>query len=178
MINQELLPCLESMCTQILKNFGCLIHFIHLVYPGISIRSYQNSNIMLRIFRYIIICSIDKISSLQKIPQFHLISWCINLMERQSFHVIHQKLCGNCAFPQNFHTRKLGEITVFYTVHVINCIFIISVRYGKETYIAEKTPERGYTVVNNEVKIWKSVTHTIKSSRGSLSRVLHKTDVL
>ena len=23
------------------------------------------------------------------------------------------KLCGNCAFPQNFHTRKLGEITGF-----------------------------------------------------------------
>ena len=26
------------------------------------------------------------------------------------------KLCGNCAFPQNFHTMKLGEITVFYAV--------------------------------------------------------------
>ena len=24
--------------------------------------------------------------------------------------------CGNCAFPQNFHTRKLAEITVFYAV--------------------------------------------------------------
>ena len=23
---------------------------------------------------------------------------------------------GNCAFPQNFHTRKLGEITTFYVV--------------------------------------------------------------
>ena len=26
------------------------------------------------------------------------------------------KLCGNCAFPQNFHTRKLREITVFFAV--------------------------------------------------------------
>ena len=26
------------------------------------------------------------------------------------------KLCGNCAFPQNFHTRKLGEITVFFAM--------------------------------------------------------------
>ena len=26
------------------------------------------------------------------------------------------KLCGNCAFPQSFHTRKLGEITAFYAV--------------------------------------------------------------
>ena len=25
-----------------------------------------------------------------------------------------QKLCGNCAFPQNFYSRKLGEITVFF----------------------------------------------------------------
>ena len=25
----------------------------------------------------------------------------------------HPKLCGNCAFPRNFRTRKLGEITVF-----------------------------------------------------------------
>ena len=29
---------------------------------------------------------------------------------------VHPKLCGNYAFPQNFHTRKLGEILVFYTV--------------------------------------------------------------
>ena len=28
----------------------------------------------------------------------------------------HRKLCGNCAFPQNFHTRELGEITVFFVV--------------------------------------------------------------
>ena len=28
------------------------------------------------------------------------------------------KLYGNCAFPQNFHTRKLGEITAFYAVDV------------------------------------------------------------
>ena len=26
------------------------------------------------------------------------------------------KLCGNFALPQNFQTRKLGEITVFYAV--------------------------------------------------------------
>ena len=26
------------------------------------------------------------------------------------------KLCGNCVFSQNFHTRKLGEITAYYAV--------------------------------------------------------------
>ena len=38
-------------------------------------------------------------------------------MERHSFRIVSgesPKLCGNCAFPQNFHTRKLGEITIFY----------------------------------------------------------------
>ena len=29
------------------------------------------------------------------------------------------KLSGNCAFPQNFHTRKLVEITVFFAVYLI-----------------------------------------------------------
>ena len=32
------------------------------------------------------------------------------------FRVIRSKLCGNYAFSQNFHTRKLGEITVFFVV--------------------------------------------------------------
>ena len=26
------------------------------------------------------------------------------------------ELCGNCAFPQNFHTKKLGQISIFYAV--------------------------------------------------------------
>ena len=29
----------------------------------------------------------------------------------------HLKSCGHCAFAQNFHTMKLGEITVFHVVH-------------------------------------------------------------
>ena len=29
---------------------------------------------------------------------------------------IHPKLCGDCSFPQNLHTRKLVEITVFFAV--------------------------------------------------------------
>ena len=32
------------------------------------------------------------------------------------FRVIHPKLYGSFAFPQNFHTRKLDEITVFHAV--------------------------------------------------------------
>ena len=29
---------------------------------------------------------------------------------------IRPKLCGNSAFPQNFHNRKLGGITAFYAM--------------------------------------------------------------
>ena len=29
------------------------------------------------------------------------------------------KLCGNCAFSQNFRARKLGEITVFFVVWIL-----------------------------------------------------------
>ena len=28
----------------------------------------------------------------------------------------HPKLCRNCAFPQNFHIKELGEISVVYAV--------------------------------------------------------------
>ena len=31
---------------------------------------------------------------------------------------IRSKLSGNYAFPQNFHTRKIGEILVFYAMNV------------------------------------------------------------
>ena len=35
------------------------------------------------------------------------------------FRAIRPKLCGNCAFPQNFHTRKLGKVTAFYAVRAL-----------------------------------------------------------
>ena len=38
---------------------------------------------------------------------------------RHSQNAIRPKLCGNCAFPQNFHTRKSGEITVFFAVQFL-----------------------------------------------------------
>ena len=52
----------------------------------------------------------------QKIPWFHLVSWCGSFVERDSFSIASvnspetmQKPC----LPQNFHTRKLGEFTLF-----------------------------------------------------------------
>ena len=42
------------------------------------------------------------------------------------------ELCGNCSFPQNFHTRKLGEIAVFFAVtisfyHVLMGLFAFQI---------------------------------------------------
>ena len=47
-------------------------------------------------------------------------------MERHSFRIVwanRLKLCGNCVFLQKFHTRKLGEITVFYAVILTGIFF-------------------------------------------------------
>ena len=66
-----------------------------------------------------ICCILNAWLLLQKIPQFHLISWCRNFVERYSFHIISsdsREAIGNCAFPKSFYTGKLGEITVFYAV--------------------------------------------------------------
>ena len=40
--------------------------------------------------------------------------------------MIRSKLCGNYAFSQNFHTRKLGEITLFFAVVTINTYRVVS----------------------------------------------------
>ena len=45
-------------------------------------------------------------------------------MERHSSRIVTDDLltlCGNCAFLQNFHTRKTGEITVFFAMWIIKC---------------------------------------------------------
>ena len=42
--------------------------------------------------------------------------------------LVRPKLCVNCAFPQNFHNRKLGEITVFFAVFDSSNSFIIKVK--------------------------------------------------
>ena len=57
-----------------------------------------------------------------KIRKFHLISWCENFKGMQSFcrawGDFLTKLCGDCAFRQNFHTRNFGENMVFYAMYV------------------------------------------------------------
>ena len=60
-----------------------------LVHSKISFHQLKNGNPLL---------------ALRKIPKLHLIF------------AFRPKLCENFSFPKNFHTKKLGEISVFYTV--------------------------------------------------------------
>ena len=54
----------------------------------------------------------------------------IDEKEKKKLIALHRpKLCENCAFPQNLHTRKLGEITAFYAVLQMETMVI-----GKSKY--------------------------------------------
>ena len=51
------------------------------------------------------------------------------------------KICGNCAFPQNFHKRKLGEIMVIYAVlnkysrrPLFRMLLISNIRYSEQNF--------------------------------------------
>ena len=48
----------------------------------------------------------------------NILVWRLCGKEQFPHTAIHLKLCGNCSFPENFYTRKLGEITVFFAVFV------------------------------------------------------------
>ena len=67
--------------------------------------------------------------TLQIIPEFHLISWCGNFVERHSFCIGFSEslktLRKLCLF-KNVHTGKLREITVFFAVEYIKISFIHS----------------------------------------------------
>ena len=54
---------------------------------------------------------------MHEIPKFQLTFSCESFVETQSFRRVSRqmsKIRGDCGFPQNFHTKKLGKITVFY----------------------------------------------------------------
>ena len=64
------------------------------------------------------------------------------------FRTIRSKLCRNCAFLQNFRTRKLGEITIFFvklwliSLLLLDFYFILSIKILKKGQVSlrEKYP--------------------------------------
>ena len=51
----------------------------------------------------------------------NILAW--NFCGKAQFWALCPKLCRNCAFPQNVHARKLGEITVFFALLVRMSLF-------------------------------------------------------
>ena len=52
-------------------------------------------------------------------PSFLVWKFCGNAQRLHRF----GRFAKNCAFLQNFYIRKLGEITVFYAVAWVNCLY-------------------------------------------------------
>ena len=59
------------------------------------------------------------------------------------------KLCANCSFPRSFHTRKLGEVSVFYAVGLY--LLIIPDTKRKVSEFLWFSPNRGNT---NQKNLW------------------------
>ena len=96
-------------------------------------------------------------------------------MERRSFR---PKLCRNCTVPQNFYTRKLGEISAFYTVyyshikkhfaHIINNGFPSSCRYMYCFSVTAFVPCRSLHYKCRYLEFFWSVFSCIRSEYGNL----------
>ena len=88
-----------------------------------------------------LICSTDlKWRSVISYEVFHfhsMLRYCLQAFQHTSGRKI-PKLCGNCAFPQIFHTMKLGEISVFFAVLVFDSLnlFLYKILWAWITYAA------------------------------------------
>ena len=78
-------------------------------------------------------------------------SW--NPVISPNFQMNGPKLCGNCVFPQNFHTRKLGEITAF-TLSAVNVL------KGHATDATDATTSSIYILFKVKFISWKFCTLT------------------
>ena len=119
--------------------------------------------------------------SLHKTPSFHLIFWRGILWKRivsTKFLANHPKLYGNCAFLQSFHTRKSGEITLFYAVCGISIITKQTYNFGivwcKYNIKKEAATVSG-KIITTRYDIFKPylyliMTHLIKTRTTSVSR--------
>ena len=73
------------------------------------------------------------------------------------------RLAQNCTFPQNFNTRKLGKITVFYTVIITGYMLIAKLFIKNETselYIFYIYQERFWKIFKERIFQGKKLTLT------------------
>ena len=81
--------------------------FIPITLEHFRYRSHYHS--LIPAIGVLFIWNLQCLLKLHKIPQFHIISLCRNFVERRSF-----------------HTRELGEITVFFAVIILELALIFS----------------------------------------------------
>ena len=87
----------------------------------------------------------EKCACTRKIRKFNLMSLYGNFVETHSFRivefwVIHLKLSRNRGFPQNFHSRSLGEAQCFMQGHLPPDICILSTFWKQRTTILSSWP--------------------------------------
>ena len=60
--------------------------------------------------------------------------------------MIHPKLRGNYALSQNFHTKKLGEISVFYAVTFLSVYSFYDIRVFRAHEKKSKKKQNAFTI--------------------------------
>ena len=60
--------------------------------------------------------------------------------------MISPKLCGKCVFPQNFHNKKLHEISLFHAMHEnVKLLILIHKKGSRRCYPIERI----HLLINN-----------------------------
>ena len=62
----------------------------------------------------------------------------------------HLKICRNCSFPQNFYTRKLGQISIFYAVAITKCNGAIIYKKTFFIWIHTRLPNFKFVLCNSQ----------------------------
>ena len=120
--NKHFLP--TDTCTYVCVSGGKKCSFFRKMWPAvfscylrfeICLFDYRRCLLLWKTFGFKLF-SISTAKNTVISPDFLMWKFCGKAQLPHSFgqFAIRPKLCGNCAFPQNFHTRKLSEITVFF----------------------------------------------------------------
>ena len=87
--------------------------------------------------------------------------------------MIRPKLCGNCAFSQNFHTRKSGEITVFFCSDCCKLLSLIKKSNdGEIIYKQHHLNQMHQYLMRQKIRIIKIQTITVQIHQRKISLII------
>ena len=93
---------------------GCLPWI--LLVPFLNTLLYLFQHLQYSVVIGVIFSILSNTHNINTIISTNFLVWKLVEVSGNYFWANHQKSCENCAFPQNFHNRKLGEISVFHAV--------------------------------------------------------------